>query len=238
MRWPGRWPIALGAVVALGMATATAAPSLHLADRLAPPEAERVRDIVERSFASTRVEIDPYVTRPDIWEYMLDHPEFATHVTRALKLARYRVWEDADGLWLDDGWGVRGRFTVVHAEPGRMVVYGRGSFSTALLPEIHGEAVASLEYAFRPGGEGYTVVATVGSAYVQTDSRALNALGRLAKPLVQARADLEARRLLRTFARASRAIREDPAHVYQVVSVRPDVPQRELGEFRRMLGLR
>ena len=31
------------------------------------------------------MELEPYVVRPEIFEYLLDHPEFASHVTRALK---------------------------------------------------------------------------------------------------------------------------------------------------------
>ncbi len=80
-------------------------------------------------------------------------------------------------------------------------------------------------------------MATAASGYVQVDNRALNALARVAAPMVQAKADKEAGYLLRTFARVTRAIEEDPARVYQLVSERPDVPRAELEEFRRVLRL-
>ena len=96
------------------------------------------------SFASTRVEHEPYVARPEVWEYLLDHPEFATHVTRALKLARYRIWHDGADLWVDDGWGVKGQFTIVHAERGMRLMYARGHFDQKMLPEIRGQAVGTL----------------------------------------------------------------------------------------------
>jgi hypothetical protein len=227
----------LAVVAALVFGDASAAPPLLLPSQVAPEERARLEEIVKKSFASTRVEHEPYAVRPELWEYLLDHPEFATHVTRALKLARYRVWHDDSGLWLDDGWGVQGQFTVVHAARGRRVMYARGRFEQKLFPEIRGQAVATLEYVFRPDGEGHMLVATVASGYVQVDNRALNALGKLAAPVVQAKADREAGLLLRTFARVTRALEQTPAEVYQLVRARPDVPRRELEEFRRLLRL-
>jgi hypothetical protein len=228
----------VSAALLLGLAAADAsAPPLVLPTQLPPAERNRLEQIAARSFASTRVQHEPYVARPEVWEYLLNHPEFATHVTRALKLARYRIWHDATGLWLDDGWGVKGQFTIVHAERGKRLMYARGHFEQKLLPDLSGQAVATLEYSFRTDAEGHTVVATAASGYVQVDSRALNVLGKVAAPMIQAKADREAGLLLRTFARVTRAIEENPARAYQLVSERPDVPRRELEEFRRLLGL-
>jgi len=218
-------------------AAQAAAPLLSLPRQLPSAERARLEEVVQKSFASTRVEHEPYAVRPEVWEYLLDHPEFATHVTRALKLARYRIWHDATGLWMDDGWGVKGQFSFVHAERGMRLMYARGQFEQGLLPDIRGQAVGTLEYVFRRDAGGHTVVATAASGYVQVDSRVLNTLGKVAAPFVQARADKEAGYLLRTFARVTRAIEEDPARVYQLVSERSDVPRHELEEFRRLLRL-
>jgi hypothetical protein len=231
--------IIVTAALLLGLAAAdAAAPPLVLPTQLPPAERARLERIAARSFASTRVEHEPYPARREVWEYLLDHPEFATHVLRALKLGRYRIWHDASGLWLDDGWGVKGQFTVVHAERGKRLMYAWGHFEQNLLPDISGQAVAALEYSFRPDGDGRTVVLTAASGYVQVDNRVLNALGALAAPMVQAKADREAGLLLRTFARVTRAIEANPDQVYELVSERPDVPRPELGEFHRLLGLR
>jgi len=57
----------------------------------------------------------------------------------------------------------------------------------------------------------------------------------LRRSFVRAKADREAGLLPRTFARAMRAIEEDPASVYQRVSERADVPRPEPEQFRRPL---
>jgi hypothetical protein len=54
-------------------------------------------------------------------------------------------------------------------------------------------------------------------------------------PVVQKKADREARRLLRVFSKVSRAVETNPADVYARLRARPDVPQPELEEFRKLL---
>jgi hypothetical protein len=236
-----RFPRALilGAVSLLLAATGAYAVASHLTlpRQLPAPERARLEEIAKNSFASTRVQFEPYPVRPEIWEYLLDHPEFATHVTRALKLARYRIWHNGSDMWVEDGWGVKGRFTFVHKEQGIRVMYARGQFEQKVLPEIHGQAVATLEYSFRSVEGGQTVVVTAASGFVQVDNQVLNTLGKVAAPMVQAKADKEVGYLLRTFARVTKAIEEDPAKVYQLVSERPDVPRADLEGFRRVLSL-
>lgn len=221
-----------------GLGVVPAAQPLELPPQISQQERHRLEEIMRNSFASTRLAGDPYLTRPEVFEFLLDHPEFATHVSRAVGAARYRIWRQEDGLWLDDGWGVTGRFSVVHAEPGRRIMYASGRFEQRFLPEIHGQAVVALEYAFRPDADRRAQVLPTAVAYVQLDSNFfLKVLARVGAPFIQKRADREAKWLLRTFARVSHDIEANPAEVYRKVSERPDVPRQELEEFRRLLGV-
>ena len=201
------------------------------------PEATRLMlaGVIDHAVVSTRMEADPYVARPQVFEYLLDHLEFATHVTRALRLARYRIWHTDQGRFLDDGWGATGHFDVVYAEPGRRVFHARGQYEHTLLPAIHGDAVILLEYAFRPTPEGRTVVATTASGSLRLDSRILALAGLVVTPILQAEANREARHVLKVFAKVTRALEDGPDAVYEAVRQRPDVPQQELAEFRRLL---
>ena len=53
----------------------------------------------------------------------------------------------------------------------------------------------------------------------------------------QSKADTEARRLMKVFARVSQAVQENPAGVYEQLRQRPETPRRELEEFRQLLHL-
>ncbi|MBI3626241.1 MAG: hypothetical protein HY215_08860 [Candidatus Rokubacteria bacterium] len=229
------WIAVAACLVLWPTAAAAPRPTFSLPQQIPPPERAKLEQVIEQAFVSTRMEAEPYVARPDIFEYLLNHPEFATHVTRALKLARYRIWRTPEGLFLDDGWGTQGHFEVVHAEPGLRVMYARGRYDPPLLPGIQGQAVVVMEYGFRPTEEGHTVVSTTITGYVKLESRFLRIAGMLVNPLAQAKADREARQLLKVFARVSRAIEERPDGVYDQVRQRPDVPQQELAGFRQLL---
>ena len=61
---------------------------------------------------------------------------------------------------------------------------------------------------------------------------------KLGSAIAQNKADREARRIVKLFAKVSRAVEEDPAGVYAKLRERPDVPHTELEEFRALLARR
>jgi hypothetical protein len=207
---------------------------LPLPEKVPPTERHRLEEITKRAFASTQITFEPYLVRPEVFEYLLDHPEFASHVTRALRAARYKIWRERDSLWLDDGWGVRGTFAVVYAEPGLRLMHAQGAYQSAL-PDIKGRAVVALAYRFEPAAAGRTQVSTTLTSFVQIDSAVIRTVGKMSGPLVQKKADREARQLLKVFSKVSRAIEDNAADVMAKVRARPDVPKAELEEFRKLL---
>ena len=212
-----------------------AKPAPSLPSQIPVHERARLQEIADGASVSARAAGEPFLARLDLFEFLLDHPEFASHVTRALKLGRYRIWRGPDGgLWLDDGWGVRGVFTSVYAEPGLRLIHAQGAYQSAL-PDIKGRAVVALAYKFQPGPQGRPQVVTTLTSFVHIDSGVVRAIGKLGGPLVQKKADREARQLLRVFAKVSRAIEDNPADVYARVRDRADVPKQELEEFRKLL---
>jgi hypothetical protein len=224
-------------VLLLVGATAVAAAIASLPADLPAAHRARLHAIVDAAAVSTHVDAEPFVGRPAVFEYLLDHPEFASRVTRVLKLGRYHIWREADGLHLDDGWGAVGRFDIVQVAAGRRVMYARGVYQKRLLPDIHGEAVVMIEYGVRPGPEGRSLIAASVTGFVKFDSAMLSVATKVASPIAQAKADRSARKLVRVFARASRAADEQPALLCQELARVPDVSPRELAEFRRLLGV-
>jgi hypothetical protein len=230
---------AVALVLGLALAaTAAAARPASLPGDLRPGDRARLVSVTESATLSARHEAEPFEARIDVFEYLIDHPEFATHVTRALRVARYRIWREADGLHIDDGWGTRGRFEIVHAARGVRVMYARGEYEQRLLPNIGGEAVVVVEYASRPGPAGAPRIVPTLTGFVKLDSRILAAVAsRLASSIAQDKAKLEAARLAKVFMKVGRAIEQDPAGVYDLVRRHDGVPARELEEFRALLNL-
>jgi hypothetical protein len=113
-------------------------------------------------------------------------------------------------------------------------MHAQGAYQSAL-PDIKGRAVVALVYRFHPAPRSRQQIATTLTAFVQIDSAVVRAIGRMGGPVVQKKADREARGLLRVFSKVSRAIEDNPAEVYARLRERPDVPRQELEEFRRLL---
>lgn len=200
-----------------------------------PAQQARVQRVVRNAVVSTRVTVPPYPSRPAVFEFLLEHPDFATRMTGALKLARYRIRRTANGMMLDDGGGVRGDFDVVYRAPGKRMYYARGVRRQPVLPDIHGKAILLIEYEFLRPRQAKPLVATAATAYVKFDNSFVQLIGRLGSALFQARADREARQLLQTFARLAHAIEERPAWVQEQLRQRPDISQQELDEFGRVV---
>jgi len=227
-----------GTAVVLFVANALAAkPSPTLPVEIPQADRARLQEIAEGAAVSARAAGEPFVARHDVFEFLLDHPEFATHVTRALRLARYRIWRDAEGLWLDDGWGVVGRFSVVYAASGTRVMYARGQYQSGLLPSIRGQAVVVIEYGVNPTGNHRSLISPAVTGFVKLDSGFFAFAGRLAGTVATAKAEKEAKRLVKIFARASRAIDDNPAQVHEQVRQRSGVPPDDLEAFRQLLQL-
>ena len=227
---------ALGALLVSGPA---------LAGRVAPtlpadvPAAARARlaPITDHPSVATRVQGEQFVARRDVFEYLLDHPEFATHVTQTLKLARYRIWPTPEGLALDDGWGTVGTFELVYAGRGARVMYAKGEYHQRLLPNVRGQAVVTVEWTAAPAPDGKSVLTPTVGAFVKLDGRLMALAGKLATAVASSKADKEANRLAKVFARTTRAIDDNPTAVMDALRRRPDVPKRELEEFGRLLSV-
>ena len=198
-----------------------------------PAELARIENVLAQATVSTRVEAEPYPLRLDVFDYLLDHPDFATQVTRALKLARYRIWRTADGLNLDDGWGVTGLITPMYGARGLRVIYARGRYEQSVLPDIRGQVVILLRYAGGPGPNGRPALATSMEVFAQLDSLML---ATVAGSVARSKATSEARHVLRVFSRLSTHLERRADEVLTELGRRPEVSRPELDGFRKVLG--
>lgn len=220
-----------------GEARAQASPADAVLTRIAPEERGRLQAVTEHASVVGRVRGEAFELPREIFEYLLDHPEFGTHVMRAARAGRYRVWREADGLWVEDGRGAVGRFTVVHVAAGARVVYLSGRYEGRFLPAIHGRAVGVLQYAAPPLADGKHRITPVLTGFVKIDNAVVDFVSRLLSGIAAAAAEKLARRIVADFARTARALESDPAGIDEALGRRPEVPQRELAEFRRLLRL-
>ncbi len=217
------WPV----VKAGGDAAPALPPGVPAAERT------RIENVLAHATIQTRVEIEPYPLRLDVFDYLLNHPDFATQVTRALKLARYRIWTSADGLNLDDGWGVKGVITPFYGDKGLRVVYARGRYEQSVLPDIRGQAIIFVRYGENGAVAGKPALVTSMEVFAWLDS---GMIASLAGSVAKAKATSEARHALKVFARLSNHLELRADEVLAELARHPEVSRAELAELRRLLG--
>jgi len=196
-----------------------------------------VQPVTENASLSVRVPGEPFIARRETFEYLLDHPEFASHVTRMLKYARYKIWRTSTGLGIDDGWGTVGTFELVHSGDGLRLMQARGVYQHKILPDIHGEAVVVIDYTVQPAPEGKQLISPNVAGYVKLDSRLLTIATKVASAAATSKGEKEAKRLVKVFAKTTHAVEADPVGVIEKLRQRPEVPVAELEEFRTLLNV-
>jgi hypothetical protein len=224
-------------LVLVGSARATW-PTAALPPDLPESEHVRLRQVTEHVSVSARSSGNAFRLRRDLFEFLLDHPELATHVIQALQVGRYRIWREPDGLWLDDRAGALVQFQVVYAAPGSRVFFMQGRYQPPVLPAIYGRVVAVLEYTVEPAGDGKSLITPAMASFVRIDNAVLGVIARLFTAIIAPRATKVTNRIVVDIARTARVIDSDPDRVDAALQARPDVPARDLAEFRRLLARR
>jgi len=213
-------------------------PAAALPPDLPEPERAHLQQVTENASVRAQSNGESFLVRADVFEYLLDHPDFATHVIRALDIGRYRIWREPDGLWLDDNAGALVRFRIAYATRGSRIFYMQGRYQPQVLPAIHGRVVVLLDYTVKPEAEGKSLITPAMASFVRIDNGALEVLARLFRAVIAPRASKVTTRIVGDIAKTARTIDGDPGRVDAALRERPDVPSRELAEFRRLLAHR
>lgn len=204
-------------------------------DHLAPDSSGLVRDVVTRPLVARQVNGIAYKSRPEIFQYLLDHPDFAATMARAIKVGRYRVTPVPGGYEADDGRGVRGLLKPVYADAQRRVYYLTGRYAPSVFPAITGRAVLVLDalHVASPDGKSQAEVTVVG--FLKVDSVLARIVAGILRDFTQAAVDRKVRRFFRHVEKVSVRAYDDPTGLAQEIQGHPDLSPGQVAEFRRLL---
>ena len=197
---------------------------------------QRLRDVTERAIFSRDTLGITVKGQLVVFDFLIEHPDFAATAGRILGIVRYRVRKEREGLyWGDDAHGATGTVELMHAERGRRIYLAKGTFVKRFLPTIHGRIVLVMAYQHGTDQGGEDVVINDVRGYLRIDNAILGILARIARPVVGPIVD---KKVLRTFAAASRLTERashDPVRLYQTLAASPEIKKSELQEFRKVL---
>jgi len=209
-------------------------------DALAPPARARADVVLASTVFAHRVGGIRHQSREDVFRFLLDHPDFAAAVARALRLGQYRVSPREDGYWGDDSRGATGMIRILHADDERRLFHLEGRYQRGVFPAIEGQLLVLLEFRHEADDQGGTVVESTLTGYLRLDTPLVGAIaqvaGALSRPLVERAVERKVRRFFGTVARLSRWAHDQPEQLLAGLDGHADVPQDEtLAAFQAIL---
>ncbi len=157
------------------------APAPIPLDELSPPLRERVRSVIEHPTLSSRGPLEAFHCRPDLYFWLLDHPDLAVHLWRGLGAKCTDIYARGDGgfTWKDAQNGEVHWHTIVR-NPKQRVWYAEGRVKPGLmLPAVSLRAVVVLTHQEGSDGKGKPAVRHQMDMILHTDSRAVSLATRL-----------------------------------------------------------
>ncbi|MBI4607542.1 MAG: hypothetical protein HY726_00860 [Candidatus Rokubacteria bacterium] len=204
-------------------------------DRLDRRTFLEVKDVVDGAAVVHHVYGIWYRSRKEVFDFLIEHPDFAAEVARILREGKYRVQQTSNGYEADDGRGARGVFKPIMTDGDRRVFHLEGRYDQPLLPTISGRLVLVLETVHRttPGGPTYAESRVEG--FLRLDSVILERLARLALTLSKSLMDRRIRRFFRHVERVSQRAYDDPEGLADELASHVHLPAPRVAQFREAL---
>jgi hypothetical protein len=171
-----------------------------LADVVDPAYRDAVVKIARSPTLSTRSGSEEVVCTPQLYDWLLDHPDRVALAWRRMKVPCVDITDLGNGRfwWAEDGnemsWQVVGRF-----QDG-LVWYATGKVKPSpLAPTVPVKAVAVLLYPKKPAADGSAAIRPFVQVYIHTDSRVANIVLKALGPTAPKMAEQAAEQLLYFF---------------------------------------
>jgi hypothetical protein len=175
-------------------------------------------------------------SEPAVFEFLLDHPDFAAAVIRELRIAHYRITPRSDGKYdAEDLQGVRGYFQPFSTARGERVYVGVGKYRSRFLPSFSGHAVVRLKYRPRLDSSGRPYIENHADVYVRLDNRFVALFARLLMPFLHRVVDQKVDLALSAAQRLSEQITMNPVAVYDRLRRSSALDRETLEAFHQLL---
>jgi hypothetical protein len=209
--------------------------------RLVGDDRQALEEVLHAPTFSREIKGVRFQSTRETYEHLLDHPDFAAAVARALNLSGYQIVKDPEffrtpnnSYWGTDGSGVSGHFRVVYADKRKRVFLLVGTYKKTWLPTISAKAVVVLEFEHKSGG-GTSTVANDLRAYVKMENAFIALLAKLLELAIGGATETKMKQTLDIAAAISEEAHQDPEGLLKKLQPNPELSQIELDSFRRAL---
>lgn len=224
-----------------GLSLAASENGLVPFSRLTRDDRQALEEVVRGPTLSREIKGVKFRSRKEVYEYLLNHPDFAAAVARTFGLSEYQIVKDVevvrasgDSYRGTDGTGVTGHFRVVYADEKKRVFFLDGTLNKKWLPTIFARSVMVLIFEHKANGEGSYVENDL-YGYIKIDNTFVAYLVKLLQPIIGSMAHEKIKHILSVGATVSELAYRDPADFLRKLEESPELSRQELDEFRRTL---
>ena len=193
------------------------------------------RDVVGQALVFRQVDGIAFRSRKEVYDYLIQHMDFAADVARMLRVGKYRIRRTSVGFEADDGHGAHGFLKPLYDDGDRRVFYLHGHYDPPILPSIAGRLVLVLDtsYTQAPDGENYAEMRVAG--YLRLDSLLAEVIAAVARSFSEEMVQKKVKRFFRDVARVSRRAYDDPEGLLEELARHHEFEAERVAEFRRVL---
>lgn len=193
------------------------------------------RDVVSQALVFRQVDGIAFRSRKEVYDYLIQHMDFAADVARMLRVGKYRMRRTPTGFEADDGHGAHGFLRPLYDDGERRVFYLQGRYDPPVLPSIAGRLVLVLDtsYTQAPDGENYAEMRVAG--YLRLDSVLAEVIATVAQSFTEEMVQKKVKRFFRDVARVSRRAYDDPDGLIEELARHPQFEAERVAEFRQVL---
>jgi hypothetical protein len=193
------------------------------------------RDVVGAALVFRQVDGIAFRSHKGVYDYLVQHMDFAADVARMLRVGKYRIRRTPTGFEADDGHGAHGFLRPLFDDGDRRVFYLQGRYDPPILPSIAGRLVLVLDtsHTLAPDGENYAEMRVAG--YLRLDSVLAEVIAAVARSFTEEMVQKKVKRFFRDVARVSRRAYDDPDGLIEELARHPQFEAERVAEFRQVL---
>ena len=179
-----------------------------------------------------------FLSKKEVYEYLLDHPDLAAAAARALKVGEYQITKIGDGsYWATDGSGVTGHFRVVYTNKNERIFFLDGVYHPGWLPSVPAKAIVALGFEHK-NNEREEYVENNVDATLKIDNSLVAFLAKLLYGIMGNLMEKRMNQVLALAAKVSEKAYQDPDGFLRELGTGTELSPQVLNELKERLYLR
>lgn len=202
-------------------------------DRLTEDQRKSVERVIRSPGMYRRFPTITFPVQPDVYQFLLTHPDVAVSTWRAMEISKFQLSETAPDCYsADAGDGSVGTVELLHQTAEETLIYTTGSFKSPVLTKpIEANSVMRVRTSFTRESDGRIFATHHGDMFVEFPSQTVDTVARIIAPVSHLIADRNFRQLSLYVHLMSKMIEEHPGWANGMGQRLDGIPETRRREF-------